>query len=89
MDVHLGERFTAEARKVVLFHDHADADRLFDDVLSRTLFSFQTNRRIFRGMVAFQDDARWHRVFAEILRAPAMTSRTRSGTGTSASRTST
>ncbi len=68
MDVHLGERFTAEARKVVLFHDHADADRLFDEVLSRTLFSFRTNRKIFRGMVAFQDDARWQKVFAEILR---------------------
>jgi hypothetical protein len=68
MDVHLGERFTAEARKVVLFHDHADADRLFDEVLSRTLFSFRTNRKIFRGMVAFQDDARWQKVFSEILR---------------------
>jgi hypothetical protein len=53
---------------VVLRHEHSEADRLFDDVLSRTLFSFQTNRRIFRGMVAFQDDARWHRIFTGILR---------------------
>jgi hypothetical protein len=68
MDVHLGERFTAEARKVVLMNDHAEADRLFDEVLSRTLFSFNTNRRIFRGMVAFQDDARWQKVFARILK---------------------
>jgi len=68
MDVQLGEAFTSEARKVVLLNDHSEADRLFDDVLSRTLFSFQTNRRIFRGMVAFQDDARWHRVFAGILK---------------------
>jgi hypothetical protein len=68
MDVHLGEQFTAGARKIVLYHDHAEADRLFDDVLSRTLFSFRTNRRIFRGMVAFQDDARWQRVFQQILK---------------------
>jgi hypothetical protein len=68
MDVQLGEQFTAGARQVVLGHDHGEADQLFDDVLSRTLFSFRTNRRLFRGMVAFQDDARWHRVFHEILR---------------------
>jgi len=68
MDVQLGERFTTAAREVVLRNEHTEADRLFDDVLSRTLFSFQTNRRIFRGMVAFQDDARWHRVFSGILR---------------------
>jgi hypothetical protein len=53
---------------VVLFHDHSEADELFDRVLSRTLFSFRTNRRLFRGMIAFQDDARWQQVFDEILR---------------------
>lgn len=68
MDVQLGAPYTSLAREVVLHHDHGEADRLFDDVLSRTLFSFRTNRRIFRGMVAFQDDARWHRVFSQILR---------------------
>ncbi|MEX1257332.1 MAG: hypothetical protein WEG36_06930 [Gemmatimonadota bacterium] len=68
MDVHLGKRFGWEARRVVLFHDHSEADELFDRVLSRTLFSFQTNRRLFRGMIAFQDDARWQQVFEGILR---------------------
>jgi hypothetical protein len=68
MDVQLGKRFGGEARKVVLYHDHAEADALFDRVLSRTLFSFQTNRRIFRGMIAFQDDERWQQVFDEVLR---------------------
>ncbi|TVR53013.1 MAG: hypothetical protein EA421_12110 [Gemmatimonadales bacterium] len=68
MDMHLGDRFLIKARRVVLHHDHAEADELFDRVLSRTLFSFQTNRRIFRGMVAFQDDVRWRNVFAEMLR---------------------
>ncbi len=68
MDVHLGESFGRKARAVVLDHDHSRADELFDRVLSRTLFSFRTNRRIFRGMVAFQDDDRWKRIFDEILR---------------------
>ena len=49
MDVLLGRRFGAGAREVVLVHDHSAADELFDRVLSRTLFSFRTNRRIFRG----------------------------------------
>jgi len=68
MDMHLGERFLIKARRIVLHHDHAQADALFDSVLSRTLFSFQTNRRIFRGMVALQDDVRWKQVFAEVLK---------------------
>ena len=68
MDVHLGKRFGTVAREVVLHHDHSDADDLFDRVLSRTLFSFRTNRRIFRGMIAFQDHDRWQQVFDEILR---------------------
>ena len=68
MDVHLGKRFGGTARRIVLYNDHSDADELFDRVLSRTLFSFRTNRRIFRGMIAFQDDDRWQQVFDEILR---------------------
>jgi hypothetical protein len=68
MDVRLGERFLGEARRVVFQHDHEEADDLFDRVLSRTLFSFRTNRRIFRGMIAFQDHDRWKQVFDGILR---------------------
>ncbi|MDB4947374.1 MAG: phospholipase nuclease [Gemmatimonadetes bacterium] len=67
MDVQLGETYTSLARKVVMEHDHSAADALFDRVLSGTLFSFQTNRRIFRGMIRFQDNERWHTVFGTIL----------------------
>ena len=66
-DVHLGERFTNLAREVVIDLDHSAADALFDDVLSRTIFSFQTNRRIFRGMIRAQDNDRWHSVFERII----------------------
>ncbi|MEJ2207005.1 MAG: zinc dependent phospholipase C family protein [Gemmatimonadota bacterium] len=52
MDMHVGEEFLSKARHLVMEHDHSEADILFDDVLSRTIFSFQTNRRIFRGMIS-------------------------------------
>jgi hypothetical protein len=67
MDVQLGERSTRLAREVVMGHDHSAADALFDRVLSATLFSFKTNRRIFRGMIRFQDNDRWQSVFATML----------------------
>lgn len=67
MDIQLGESYTALARHVVMDHDHSPADALFDRVLSATLFSFRTNRRIFRGMIRFQDNERWQSVFDTVL----------------------
>ncbi|MDH3272514.1 MAG: zinc dependent phospholipase C family protein [Gemmatimonadota bacterium] len=67
MDMHVGEEFLALARHIVMDHDHSEADELFDDVLSRTVFSFNTNRRIFRGMIRFQGHERWQRVFGQVL----------------------
>jgi hypothetical protein len=67
MDTQLGERWTRRARHVVMHHDHSAADELFDEVLSDTLFSFRTNRRIFRGMIRVQDNDRWHAVFGAIV----------------------
>lgn len=68
MDVHVGELYLGKARRLVLDYDHAEADRLFNTVLSRTLFSFDTNRRLFRGMIRLQDDPRWRQVFDQVLR---------------------
>jgi hypothetical protein len=67
MDIQLGERYTRIARGVVMDYDHSAADALFDRVLSGTLFSFRTNRRIFRGMIRFQDNDRWQSVFNTVL----------------------
>jgi hypothetical protein len=67
LDVELGEGYTTRAREVVVDYDHGEADNLFDSVLSGTIFSFETNRRIFRGMVRFQDNDRWQNVFGQIL----------------------
>jgi hypothetical protein len=68
MDVQVGEEYLGRARRVVTHHDHAEADEHFDAVLSRTIFSFRTNRRIFRGMIRFQDNDRWRQAFDQVLR---------------------
>jgi hypothetical protein len=67
LDIELGEGYTSRAREVVVDYDHSEADNLFDSVLSGTIFSFETNRRIFRGMVRFQDNERWQNVFGRVL----------------------
>ncbi len=67
MDMHVGEEFLGKARRLVMENDHSEADALFDDVLSRTIFSFRTNRRIFRGMIRFQGHDRWQRIFERVL----------------------
>ena len=68
MDAHVGEDYVARARRIVMDYDHGAADALFDEILSHTLFSFQTNRRIFRGMIRFHGNDHWKRVFDQVLR---------------------
>ena len=50
----LGHRYSREAMDLLRM-DHTPADRLLDTVLSPTLFSIPTNRRMFRGMVRIAD----------------------------------
>jgi hypothetical protein len=59
---HLGEGYSRRARELILL-DHSRADGLLDRVLSPTIFSTQTNRRIFRGMVYVSDSESWQRIF--------------------------
>ena len=68
MDLHVGEEYLSKARRLVMNYDHSAADELFDTVLSHTLFSFSTNRRIFRGMIQAQDNDRWKQVFDRVLK---------------------
>jgi hypothetical protein len=67
MDRHVGEPYMGLARHAVMGHDHSAADALFDQVLSGTLFSFRTNRRIFRGLIRFQDNDRWQSIFGTLV----------------------
>jgi hypothetical protein len=67
LDAHLGQTYASLAREVVMDYDHTEADTLFDTVLSGTIFSFETNRRIFRGMIRAQDNDRWQAVFERVV----------------------
>ena len=61
-ETHLGEKHARRAREVILL-DHGRSDELLDRVLSPTIFSTHTNRRIFRGMVYVTDTESWQRIF--------------------------
>lgn len=60
---HLGTRASRRAHEIILL-DHARADDHLDRILSPTIFSTHTNRRIFRGMVRVTDAESWQRIFA-------------------------
>ena len=61
-ETHLGPACARQARDLIL-RDHSRADGLLDRILSPTIFSTQTNRRIFRGMVHAADNEGWQRIF--------------------------
>src|SRR5205085_265335 len=62
-ETHIGERSARRAREMILL-DHSRSDALLDRILSPTIFSTSTNRRIFRGMVYVTDTESWQRIFA-------------------------
>jgi Zinc dependent phospholipase C len=61
-ETHLGEAAARRARDVILL-DHSRADAHLDDILSPTIFSTSTNRRLFRGMVRVTDSENWQRIY--------------------------
>src|SRR4051812_45420286 len=61
-ETHLGTACARRARELILI-DHSRSDGLLDRVLSPTIFSTSTNRRIFRGMVIAADNESWQRIF--------------------------
>jgi len=67
MDVEVGLRFAALARWVVTGFDHERTDDLFREVLEDTLFSFGTNRRLFRGMIRIGDNQNWQAIFDAVV----------------------
>src|ERR671927_236805 len=65
-ETHLGERYSRRARDLITL-DHGSADALLDRILSPTIFSTPTNRRIFRGIVHAADAESWQRIFQMML----------------------
>jgi hypothetical protein len=47
-------------------HHFPECDALVRDVVSRTLFSFRTDKRIFRGFIAIHDLEQWHRIMRRL-----------------------
>lgn len=60
-DMHVGEPSARTAREV-LAGDHSEEDEHLDRIISPTIFSVRTNRRLFKGMVSITDWANWRRV---------------------------
>ncbi len=67
MDIHLGQAYLRAAHHLITDVDHRHNDELLDRVLDRTVFSFQTNRRIFRGMIRLADHGTWQAMFDRVL----------------------
>jgi hypothetical protein len=61
-ETHLAEGAARRARELILL-DHSRSDAHLDRILSPTIFSTPTNRRIFRGMVRVTDTESWQRIF--------------------------
>jgi len=60
VETHLGDAYARAARDVILL-DHAPADAHLDRIISPTIFSVRTNRRLFRGMVHLTESQGWQR----------------------------
>ena len=60
VECHLGDAYSRVAKDVILL-DHAHADAHLDRIISPTIFSVRTNRRLFRGMVRLTDTESWQR----------------------------
>lgn len=60
IETHLGGRFARRAREIIQM-DQSAADIHLERIISPTIFSVRTNRRIFRGMVHLTHTKSWHR----------------------------
>ncbi|MGH7567751.1 MAG: zinc dependent phospholipase C family protein, partial [Gemmatimonadales bacterium] len=64
-ETHLGDAYAREAKELIL-QDHEESDGHLDGILSPTLFSVRTNRRLFRGMVRLTESQSWQWAFQTI-----------------------
>jgi hypothetical protein len=60
VESHLGDAYARTAKDVIR-QDHSEADGHLDRIIAPTIFSVQTNRRLFRGMVHLTETTSWQR----------------------------
>lgn len=65
-DSHLASDYLKLAREVV-GRDHGAPDELLETVLTQPIFSFRTNKRIFRRMIHLSNDERWQSLFVKMV----------------------
>ena len=61
-ETHLGEQYARTAMDIIRL-DHLSSDAHLDRILSPTIFSVRTSRRLFRGMVGVTETQSWQRAF--------------------------
>ena len=59
-ETHLTDEYARKARDIIRL-DHSGADKHLEQIISPTIFSVPTNRRIFRGMVHLAHTRTWQR----------------------------
>jgi hypothetical protein len=64
--MHLGEHYARGAMEVIQ-QDHQASDAHLDRILSPTIFSVRTSRRLFRGMVGLTETQSWQRAFRLVM----------------------
>ncbi|HXQ30166.1 MAG TPA: zinc dependent phospholipase C family protein [Gemmatimonadales bacterium] len=67
-ETHLGDAYAITAKEVIL-QDHTASDTHLDGILSPTLFSVRTSRRLFRGMVHLTETQSWQWAFQALREA--------------------
>ena len=65
-EMHLGEHYARGAMEVIQ-QDHQASDAHLDRILSPTIFSVRTSRRLFRGMVGLTETQSWQRAFRIVM----------------------
>lgn len=61
-EAQLGEGYAGRAKEIIKL-DHSASDGLLDQIISPTIFSVRTNRKLFRGMVHLTDTQGWQVAF--------------------------
>jgi Zinc dependent phospholipase C len=64
-ETHLGDQYARTAMEIIRL-DHAESDDHLDSIISPTIFSVRTNRRLFRGMVGITETLSWQKAFKKI-----------------------
>ena len=64
-ETHLGDAYARTAKEVIQ-RDHTASDTHLDGILSPTIFSVKTSRRLFRGMVHLTETQSWQWTFQQI-----------------------